>query len=159
MSLIFSVYAEGRSIPSLFQRPAGLQKGNPDGKQNQANVRRGDYEIIRALKEGSVEPDGVELVVLTGHGPRERHWRMARNQEFDVCEFNVGAYLMSHDQNEPVPRFRLLASEVSAICLVHVDSGIKTPQDLIGRSGRDQLSTGRQHLAARYFGRALRRAA
>ena len=54
------------------------------------SVAVGDYEIVRALKEGTVEADGLELVVLTGHGPRERHWRMARNQEFDVCEFNVG---------------------------------------------------------------------
>ncbi|MBI3065398.1 MAG: hypothetical protein HYY82_10725 [Deltaproteobacteria bacterium] len=61
------------------------------------SVAVGDYEIIRALKEGSVEADGLELVVLTGHGPRERHWRMARNQEFDVCEFNIGAYQMSRD--------------------------------------------------------------
>ncbi|HXK28288.1 MAG TPA: hypothetical protein VJ646_08550 [Candidatus Binatia bacterium] len=37
------------------------------------SVAVGDYEIIRALKEGSVEADGLELVVLTDHGPRERH--------------------------------------------------------------------------------------
>ena len=66
------------------------------------SVAVGDYEIIRALKEGAVEADGLELVVLTGHGPRERHWRMARNQEFDVCEFNVGAYLMSRDHGDPL---------------------------------------------------------
>src|SRR5881296_2561352 len=57
------------------------------------SVACGDYEIVRPLKEGTVAADGLELVVLTGHGSRERHWRMARNQEFDVCEFNVGAYL------------------------------------------------------------------
>jgi 4,5-dihydroxyphthalate decarboxylase len=43
------------------------------------SVAVGDYEIIRALKEGSVDADGLNLVVLTTHGPRERHWRMARN--------------------------------------------------------------------------------
>ena len=68
------------------------------------SVAVGDYEIIRALKEGAVEADGLELVVLTGHGPRERHWRMARNQEFDVCEFNVGGYLMSRDHGAVVQR-------------------------------------------------------
>jgi len=96
------------------------------------SVAVGDYEIIRALKEGSVEADGLELVVLTGHGPRERHWRMARNQEFDVCEFNVGAYLMSCDKNEPLAaipvflhrRFR------HGFAFVNVNCGIKTPQDL-----------------------------
>lgn len=99
------------------------------------SVAVGDYEIIRALKEGSVEADGLELVVLTGHGPRERHWRMARNQEFDVCEFNVGAYLMSRDKNEPLAaipvflhrRFR------HGFAFVNVNCGIKTPKDLIGK--------------------------
>jgi 4,5-dihydroxyphthalate decarboxylase len=99
------------------------------------SVAVGDYEIIRALKEGSVEADGLDLVVLTGHGPRERHWRMARNQEFDICEFNVGAYLMSRDKNEPLAaipvflhrRFR------HGFAFVNVNCGIKTPKDLIGK--------------------------
>src|SRR5215813_7882932 len=69
----------------------------------------GDYEIIRALKEGSVEADGIELVVLTGHGPRERHWRMARNLEYDVCEFNVGAYFMARARNVALRRFRFFS--------------------------------------------------
>ena len=40
----------------------------------------------------SVEADGIELVMLTGMGSRERHWRMARKTEFDVCEINVGGF-------------------------------------------------------------------
>lgn len=95
----------------------------------------GDYEIIRALKEGAVAVDGLNLIVLTGHGPRERHWRMARNREFDVCEFNVGAYLMSRDRGEPLAaipvflhrRFR------HGFAFINVNSGIKTPGDLIGK--------------------------
>src|SRR5215831_4528579 len=70
-------------------------------------VACGDYEIVRALKEGAVEADGLELVMLTGMGPRERHWRMARRAEFGVCEANVGAYFMERDQGAP------LASEAS----------------------------------------------
>ena len=31
-------------------------------------VACGDYEIVRALKEGTVKADGLELVVLTGMG-------------------------------------------------------------------------------------------
>ena len=65
------------------------------GTKVRLSVACGDYEIVRALKEGTVQADGLELVVLTGHGPRERHWRMARNLEYDVCEFNVGAYFMA----------------------------------------------------------------
>src|SRR6476646_8296351 len=70
-------------------------------------VACGDYEIVRALKEGAVEANGLELVMLTDMGPRERHWRMARRAEFDVCEANVGAYFMERDQGAA------LASEAS----------------------------------------------
>src|SRR5213593_1270637 len=99
------------------------------------SVACGDYEIVRPLKEGTVAADGLELVVLTGHGSRERHWRMARNQEFDVCEFNIGAYFMARSCNEPITaipvflhrRFR------HGFAFVNVKSGIKTPKDLIGK--------------------------
>src|SRR5262249_48691289 len=65
-------------------------------------VACGDYEIVRAIKDGVVEADGIELILLTGMGPRERHWRLARKMEFDVCEENVGAYFMARDQDEPL---------------------------------------------------------
>ena len=95
----------------------------------------GDYELVRPLKEGTVEPDGIELVVLTSPGPRERHWRMARNLEYDVCEFNVGAYFIARTKNVPITaipvflhrRFR------HGFAFVNVNSGIKTPRDLIGK--------------------------
>jgi len=98
-------------------------------------VACGDYEIVRALKEGAVEADGLDLVVLTGHGPRERHWRMARNLEFDVCEFNVGAYFMARRRNVPITaipvflhrRFR------HGFVFINTRSGIRKPKDLIGR--------------------------
>ena len=95
----------------------------------------GDYEIIRALKDGTVQADGLELVVLTSHGPRERHWRMARNLEYDVCEFNVGAYFMAREHGVAVTsipvflhrRFR------HGFAFVNVNAGIKSPKDLIGK--------------------------
>ena len=67
-------------------------------------VACGDYEIVRALKEGAVKADGLDLVMLTGMGPRERHWRMARKAEFDVCEANVGAYFMERDHGIRIDR-------------------------------------------------------
>jgi 4,5-dihydroxyphthalate decarboxylase len=95
----------------------------------------GDYEIVRALKEGAVKADGLELVVLTGMGPRERHWRMARKAEFDICEGNVGAYFMERDQGAPLTaipvflhrRFR------HGFLFVNVKAGIREPKDLIGK--------------------------
>ena len=66
-------------------------------------VACGDYEIVRALKDGAVEAAGLDLVMLTDMGPRERHWRMARRAEFDVCEANIGAYFMTYCQIRSVP--------------------------------------------------------
>jgi 4,5-dihydroxyphthalate decarboxylase len=97
-------------------------------------VACGDYEIVRALKEGAVEADGLELIMLTEAGPRERHWRMARNSEFDICEGNVGAYFMERDRSEELTaipvflhrRFR------HGFLFVNAAAGIREPKDLVG---------------------------
>ncbi len=98
-------------------------------------VACGDYEIVRALKDGAVAADGLELVLLTDMGPRERHWRLARKAEFDVCEENVGAYFMARDQGHPftaIPvfmhrRFR------HGFVFINTRAGVAAPKDLIGR--------------------------
>ena len=95
----------------------------------------GDYDIVRPLKEGLVDVDGIELVMLTSIGSRERHWRMARRAEFDLCELNVGAYFMARDQGEPLSalpvflhrRFR------HGFIFVNTAAGIREPKDLIGK--------------------------
>jgi len=98
-------------------------------------VACGDYDSVRALKEGAVEAGGLELIFLTDMGPRERHWRLARKMEFDVCEENVGAYFMARDRGDPVTaipvflhrRFR------HGFVFVNTSAGIKSPKDLIGK--------------------------
>ncbi|HWF38931.1 MAG TPA: ABC transporter substrate-binding protein [Candidatus Acidoferrales bacterium] len=95
----------------------------------------GDYEITRPLIDGSVVPDGIDLTVLTGAGSRERHWRMARNNEYDICEFNACAYFMARDRGAkwnalPVflhRRFR------HGFVFINTSKGIANPKDLIGR--------------------------
>jgi 4,5-dihydroxyphthalate decarboxylase len=101
----------------------------------QLTFAAGDYEIVKPIKEGLVEVDGIELNVLTGLGSRERHWRMARRAEFDLCEVNVGAYFMARDQGDPLSalpvflhrRFR------HGFLFVNVEAGIREPKDLIGK--------------------------
>jgi 4,5-dihydroxyphthalate decarboxylase len=98
-------------------------------------VACGDYEIVRALKEGAVEADGLDLVMLTDMGPRERHWRMARHSEFDICEANVGAYFMERDHGAALTalpvflhrRFR------HGFLFVNAGAGIRAPKDLTGK--------------------------
>jgi 4,5-dihydroxyphthalate decarboxylase len=98
-------------------------------------VACGDYDIIRPLKEGLVTAGGLDLVFLTDMGPRERHWRLARKLEFDVCEENVGAYFIARDRGDPITaipvflhrRFR------HGFVFVNAAAGIKSPKDLIGK--------------------------
>ncbi len=46
----------------------------------------GDYEIVRALKEGAVQADGIELTILTAMDSTTRHWRFLRTRDFDIGE-------------------------------------------------------------------------
>jgi len=95
----------------------------------------GDYDINRGLIDGTVEPEGIDLVTLTLHSP-ERHWRMMRGQEFDVCELSLASYLMIRDQRSlpfiaipvfPHRRFR------HSYIFVNASAPLKTPRDLEGR--------------------------
>lgn len=94
----------------------------------------GDYEITRPLIDGRVKPDGIELTVITPES-RERHWRVARDHAYDICEFNTPAYFMGRDRGLPyigLPiylhrRFR------HGFLFVNSNKGFKEPKDLIGK--------------------------
>ncbi len=95
----------------------------------------GDYEIMRALKEGAVEAEGIELTVLTDMAASPRHWRFLRNREFDIAEVSGSGYVAARDQDLPfraIPvfphrRFR------HGFIFVNTGKGIAKPTDLIGR--------------------------
>ena len=96
----------------------------------------GDYEIVRAVKEGSVEPDGIQVTHLTDMDSGTRHDRMVRNREFDICELSGSSTLMARDQGwdlTPIPVF-LHRRFRHGFIFVHSDKGLKKPTDLIGRS-------------------------
>ncbi|HEY6998761.1 MAG TPA: ABC transporter substrate-binding protein [Candidatus Binatia bacterium] len=96
----------------------------------------GDYESIRALKEGYVRPDGIELTVLTDMTSDTRHWRMLRNREFDIAELSMSNYLMAKYTGLPftaIPVF-LHRRFRHGFIFLNTSKGIKKPADLIGRS-------------------------
>ncbi len=95
----------------------------------------GDYEIVRALKEGAVQPDGIELTILTKMDSSTRHWRFLRNQEFDVAELSSSSYLLSRDQGMPfeaIPVF-LHRRFRHGFAFINTQKGINSPKDLIGK--------------------------
>ena len=95
----------------------------------------GDYESIRALKEGTVQPDGIELTVLTNMTSDTRHWRMLRNREFDIAELSMSNYLMAKYTGLPftaIPVF-LHRRFRHGFIFLNTSKGIKKPADLLGR--------------------------
>jgi 4,5-dihydroxyphthalate decarboxylase len=95
----------------------------------------GDYEITRALKEGIVKPDGIDLTVITAMDSTSRHWRFLRKQEFDMAEVSCSSYLVARDNDHPVRalpvflhrRFR------HGFVFINTQKGILSPKDLIGK--------------------------
>ena len=95
----------------------------------------GDYESIRALKEGTVQPDGIELTILTDMTSDTRHWRMLRNREFDIAELSMSNYLMAKYTGLPftaIPVF-LHRRFRHGFIFLNASKGIKKPADLLGR--------------------------
>jgi 4,5-dihydroxyphthalate decarboxylase len=96
----------------------------------------GDYEIVRALKDGTVKPKGIELVVADYPGTRAIHDKVAEGDACDINEFNGGAYVVQKHRGRhdftAIPvflhrRFRL------GFVYLNKAKGIAKPTDLIGR--------------------------
>jgi len=95
----------------------------------------GDYEIVRALMEGTVKPDGIALTMLTQMDSATRHWRMMRNGEFDAAEYSLSSYLMARDRGLPftaIPVF-LHRRFRHGFIFINAKAGIDKPKDLIGK--------------------------
>lgn len=58
----------------------------------------GDYDLLRPLIEGTVRPKGIDLTAITLSSP-ERHWRMLRHEEFDICELSMASYLADRSRS------------------------------------------------------------
>jgi 4,5-dihydroxyphthalate decarboxylase len=91
-------------------------------------------ERVDPLMTGTVQVEGIDLVP-TYSPPSETFWRQLRYQEFDIGEMSMSSYLIARERGFdmialPVfPSRRLFHTEIS----YHADSGIKKPEDLIGK--------------------------
>jgi 4,5-dihydroxyphthalate decarboxylase len=94
-----------------------------------------DYDRTRALADGSVAPDGIDLTYLN-LPVEETFFRMLRHREFDVAEMSLSSYAVSLMRPEPpfiaIPVFPSRFFRHSCI-FVSAKSGITEPQQLAGR--------------------------
>jgi len=94
-----------------------------------------NYDRTRALMDGSVQPDGIELTYLN-LPVEETFFRMIRHREFDVAEMSLSSYTVSMFR-EPrpfvaIPIFPSRFFRHSCI-FVNARAGIREPKDLIGK--------------------------
>lgn len=94
-----------------------------------------DYDRTRALREGTLQPEGIELDYLSL--PVEQTFsRMLKTGEFDVSEMSLSAVASSLDEATPpfvaIPVFPSRIFRHSSI-YVSEAAGIHTPADLKGR--------------------------
>jgi 4,5-dihydroxyphthalate decarboxylase len=94
-----------------------------------------NYDRTRALMDGSVQPEGIDLNYLN-LPVEETFFRMLRNREFDVAELSLSSYLISLARPDPpfiaIPVFPSCVFRHSGI-FVNADSGISEATDLIGK--------------------------
>jgi 4,5-dihydroxyphthalate decarboxylase len=94
-----------------------------------------DYDRTRALQDGRVEIEGVDLTYLPLR-VEETFWRMLRYGEFDAAELSMGSYLMAREKGAPkliaIPAFPSRAFRHSCI-YINTKSGIKEPKDMAGK--------------------------
>src|SRR5258706_100041 len=93
------------------------------------------YDRTRALADGSVRLEGIDLVYLPME-VEETFWRQARFQEFDASEMSLSSYVKTLNSDKPpfiaIPVFPSRSFRHSCI-FVSAKSGIRKPEDLKGK--------------------------
>jgi 4,5-dihydroxyphthalate decarboxylase len=94
-----------------------------------------NYDRTRALQDGRVRPDGIELDYLS-MPVEETFFRMLRHREFDVAEMSLSSYVVSLSKPErpfiAIPIFPSRFFRHSSI-YVNAGAGIREAKDLIGK--------------------------
>ena len=103
-----------------------------------------DYDLTRALRDGTVEAEGVKLTYLTVF-PAENFQRNLQFKEFDVAEMGLKFYVSTLGLENPpyiaIPVFPVRLFRHSAI-YINSASGIGSPQDLIGKKVGEPFAYG-----------------
>jgi 4,5-dihydroxyphthalate decarboxylase len=98
-------------------------------------VASGDYDRIRAIRDGIVKVDGCAVAYHVVE-PNQLFVRNLKHQEFDVSEMSFSTYVTLRDQGKAhytaIPVFLSRAFRHSAI-FIRTDRGIASPADLRGK--------------------------
>ncbi|MCW5770462.1 MAG: ABC transporter substrate-binding protein [Rhodospirillaceae bacterium] len=100
------------------------------------SIATGDYDRVRAIKEGRVRIEGCTARYLTP--PLEELFiRALVAAEFDACEVSLSSYLIARSRGKTayraLPIFLSRVFRHSAF-YIRTDRGIRTPEDLKGKT-------------------------
>jgi len=95
----------------------------------------GDYDRTRALADGRVTAEGIDLTVLN-LPVEEIFYRQLVHREFDVSEMSLSSYTLSLQREDPpfvaIPVFPSRYFRHQSI-FVNARNGVREPGDLVGR--------------------------
>ncbi|MCW2839860.1 MAG: 4,5-dihydroxyphthalate decarboxylase [Aeromicrobium sp.] len=94
-----------------------------------------DYDRTRALQDGRVRPEGIDLTFLA-LPVEETFYRQLRHREFEISEMSLSSYAMTLDLEDPpfvaLPVFPSRYFRHQSM-YVNTRSGIRRPEDLAGK--------------------------
>lgn len=94
-----------------------------------------NYDRTRALQDGTVMPDGIDLTYLS-LPVEETFFRMLRHREFDAAEMSLSSYTVSRAAAHPafiaIPAFVSRCFRHGSI-FISANSGIEKAADLVGK--------------------------
>lgn len=94
-----------------------------------------NYDRTRALQDGRVQADGIDLVYLD-MPVEETFFRMLRHREFDIAEMSLSSYTVSLFRDpQPFIAIPVFPSRFFRHSSIYVSSaaGIASPRDLVGK--------------------------
>src|SRR5207302_1574606 len=97
----------------------------------------GPYDRTLALRDGSVQPEGIELNYIASQPP-DIFWRMLQFNEFEISEMSLSNYVtLVGAEKAPFIAIPAFPSRVfrHGYFFINTEKGIKTPADLKGKRG------------------------
>src|SRR4051812_29179851 len=111
-------------------------RGGPTVANLKITLACWDYDRTRALFDGRVKAEGIDLELWSTYNVGEIMERMVRDRQFEVSELGLTYYFRSLELPDPpfiaIPVFPNRFFRHSTI-FVNMSTGIRTPKDLAGR--------------------------
>lgn len=145
---------------SVGKKPARVAARPAIARRSPGKVRltmmTGDYEIVRALKDGTVKPKGIDLVIGGFPGTEHIHGQVEQGRGCDINEFNGGAYVIAKSQGRDFTALPVFLHRRFRHGFIYVNKAkVSKPSDLAGK----RIGSGSMGAAANYWMRAYLEAA